>query len=351
MLGIDGHTLRACWTVFLFAVVLVVVYVIRGTLVDFALAVFFAYLLAPLVSLVERVLPKRRNLALAIVYVAILAVLITVGINLGSRAAEEAGSLASRLPAMVQNASLPQIPIPGWLDPYKDKVYQAAQNEARELSSSAVPLLQRATGRIISGLGAVIVVVLVPILAFFFLKDGRAISAALIGLVTAGRRRGLLEDILMDIHNLLSKYIRALVILAVASATAWFLFLQILGTPYSLLLAGLCGLLEFIPVIGPATAGLTVVVVAAVTSSGGYVWIILFWIIYRLFQDYVLNPHLMSEGVEVHPLLVLFGVLAGEQIAGIPGMFFSVPVIAILKAVFTRLRGTRLAPAPASEPG
>jgi predicted PurR-regulated permease PerM len=348
MLGIDGRALRVCWTVFLFAVVLVAVYLIRGTLVDFALAIFFAYLLAPLVNLVERFLPKRRNLALAIVYVAILAVLITVGINLGSRIAEEAGSLASRLPAMVQNATFPQFPIPSWLDPYKNNVYQAAQNEARELSSGAVPLLQRATGRIISGLGAVLVVVLVPILAFFFLKDGRAISAALIGSVTGGRRQGLLEGILMDIHELLSKYIRALVILALASGTAWFLFLQILGTPYSLLLAGLCGTLEFIPVIGPAAGGLTVVVVAAVTSSGGYLWIILFWIVYRMFQDYVLNPHLMSEGVEVHPLLVLFGVLAGEQIAGIPGMFFSVPVIAILKAVFTRLRTAPLTASPGS---
>jgi predicted PurR-regulated permease PerM len=52
--------------------------------------------------------------------------------------------------------------------------------------------------------------------------------------------------------------------------------------------------------------------------------------------------------VEVHPLLVLLGVLAGERIAGIPGMFFSVPVIAILKAVFTRMRPVHIMVAPAS---
>lgn len=347
MLGIDGRTLRACWTVFLFAAVLVVLYLIRETLVLFALAVFFAYLLAPLVNLVERFLPKRRNLALAIVYVAILAVLITVGINLGSRIAEEASSLASRLPAMAQNATLPQIPIPSWLEPYKAKVYEAAQNEERELSNGAVPLLQKATGSLLSGLGAVLPIVLVPILAFFFLKDARPISAALIHGVTAGRQSELLRKIILDVHHVLSKYIRALVILSLASGIAWFLFLQILGTPYSLLLAGLCGILEFIPVIGPAAAGLIVIVVAAVTGSGGYLWIILFFVIYRVFQDYVLNPNLMSAGVEVHPLLVLLGVLAGERIAGIPGMFFCVPALAILKAVFTRLRPVRIAVAPA----
>jgi predicted PurR-regulated permease PerM len=57
-----------------------------------------------------------------------------------------------------------------------------------------------------------------------------------------------------------------------------------------------------------------------------------------LFQDYVLSPQLLSSGIEIHPLLVLFGVLAGEQVAGIPGMFFSVPVIAALRIVIVRLR-------------
>jgi predicted PurR-regulated permease PerM len=54
----------------------------------------------------------------------------------------------------------------------------------------------------------------------------------------------------------------------------------------------------------------------------------------------------MGAGVELHPLLVLFGVLAGEQIAGIPGMFFSVPVIAVLRVIYVRLKRMRARPAP-----
>ena len=66
-----------------------------------------------------------------------------------------------------------------------------------------------------------------------------------------------------------------------------------------------------------------------------------FLIVYRLFQDYVLSPYLLSSGVELHPLLVLFGVLAGEQVAGIPGMFFSVPVIAALRIIVVRMMRTQ----------
>lgn len=66
--------------------------------------------------------------------------------------------------------------------------------------------------------------------------------------------------------------------------------------------------------------------------------IVIFWLVYRFFQDYVLSPHLMHQGVQIHPLVVLFGVLAGEQIGGVPGMFFSVPVIAVLRVILVRTR-------------
>jgi predicted PurR-regulated permease PerM len=109
---------------------------------------------------------------------------------------------------------------------------------------------------------------------------------------------------------------------------------------YELLLAGLAASLEFIPVIGPVIGLAVILIVALVTGSGAALWVLIFWGIYRLFQDYLLNPYLMKTGLELHPLLVLFGVLAGEQIGGIPGMFFSVPVIAILKVIYVNLKGS-----------
>ena len=61
----------------------------------------------------------------------------------------------------------------------------------------------------------------------------------------------------------------------------------------------------------------------------------------RLFQDYVLQPHLMSAGVALHPLWVIFAVLAGEQVAGVAGMFLSIPVLATLRVVVVRVRKSR----------
>ena len=91
-------------------------------------------------------------------------------------------------------------------------------------------------------------------------------------------------------------------------------------------------------VAGPLVAGLVITLVALLTGYAHIWWVVLFLVGFRLVQDYIINPHLMSQGVEIHPLAVLFGVLAGEQIAGIPGMFFSVPVIAALRIIVVRMR-------------
>jgi len=101
------------------------------------------------------------------------------------------------------------------------------------------------------------------------------------------------------------------------------------------------GLLEFIPMLGPLTAGILIVIVSAVSGSH-VLGVIIFLLAYRMFQDYVLSPHLMGQGVELHPLLVLFGVFAGAEVAGIAGTFLSVPVLALVRILYLRFRKARV---------
>jgi predicted PurR-regulated permease PerM len=102
------------------------------------------------------------------------------------------------------------------------------------------------------------------------------------------------------------------------------------------LLAAVAGILEFIPMIGPLSAGVVIVTVALFSGSHALLALV-FLLVYRLFQDYVLQPHLMSRGVELHHLLVLFGVFAGAEIAGIPGTFLSVPALALARVFYLRM--------------
>ena len=144
-----------------------------------------------------------------------------------------------------------------------------------------------------------------------------------------------------DVHLLLVHYMRALVILCAATFVAYSIFLSIVGVPYGILLAVVAALLEFIPMIGPLTAAVVILIVAGV-SGAGILAVLIFLGAYRVFQDYVLSPHVMGQGVELHPLVVLFGVFAGAEIAGIAGSFLSVPVLALVRIVYRRFRKARV---------
>jgi predicted PurR-regulated permease PerM len=187
-----------------------------------------------------------------------------------------------------------------------------------------------------------IFLVIVPILSFFILKDGRNIRDEFLALIENGRPREQMEDIFADIHVLLLQYMRALLILCGATFVAFSVVFSIMGVPYALLLASVAFPLEFIPVVGPLAAAAIVIAVVAFSGFPHLLWVILFLGCYRMFQDYVLSPNLMSAGIELHPLLVIFGVFAGGEIGGIAGTFLSVPLVALGRILYIRTGKSRL---------
>jgi predicted PurR-regulated permease PerM len=343
MLGIDPRALRAAWTVLLLALVAAAAYAVRTTIAVFMIAVLFAYLLIPLVDAVNHYTPRRVSgtLALAIVYLMLVGFIVALVLTVGSRLADEANSLAVRLPDLLKNREwIDKIPLPYWLEPMRARMVQWLQEEIETGGKDILPYVKSFGGQLITGARYILYIVLVPILAFFFLKVGRKIRQDILNSLDETNQL-VVEEILDDINRLLGQYIRALVLLSVSSFIANSVFLGLTGAPYAILLAVISALGEFLPVVGPAAGA---AIILAVTGLSGYthlITFILFWILFRMFQDYVVNPYVMGKGVELNPLLVLFGVLAGEQIAGVAGMFFSVPVIATLRVVFVRLQRAR----------
>jgi predicted PurR-regulated permease PerM len=344
LLGIDPKAARVAWTVFLLALLLATAYAVRETLAVFVIALLFAYLLIPLVGFVGRITPSRVSprIALAIVYLALVGAIVALTLTLGSRLADEANSLATQLPALVKNPTWMQhFPLPAWLEPARASLIQKVQSELSMSGQEILPYIKGLGGQLVSGAKYALYFVLIPILAFFFLKDGATIRDEFVASLVEERRRPIVDNILEDINLLLGEYIRALVLLSVASFAANSLFLAFTGAPYAVLLSGVAALGEFVPVVGPAAGGLVIVLVTGLSGYSHVLLYLLFWILWRMVQDYAISPYLMSRGVQLNPMLVLFGVLAGDQIAGVLGMFLSVPLLAILRVVFVRLRRAR----------
>lgn len=344
MFGLDPRTLKIAWTVFLFLLIAWVVFTIGHTLIIFTLAIFMAHLLGPFIERVERSIPDKwvsRNLSLAIVYVLMLGAITAILIPVIAQVSEQAATLATRLPTYLQDDPLTKLTLPAWLEPLRDRLTVMLNDSLSGLDEKLLPILRDIGANLAGFLGSALAFVLIPILSFFFLQHSHEINEAIVDLAPP-EHRGVAREIIQDLHVLLVQYLRALVVLALLVFVAYTLFLSATGLSYAVLLAALAALLEVIPIVGPLVASVLIVLVAMLTGFTHTWLLVLFLIVFRLVQDYVVSPYLMSAGVEIHPLLVLFGVLAGEQIAGIPGMFFSVPVIAALRVVYVRMRRNKL---------
>jgi predicted PurR-regulated permease PerM len=348
MLGLETHIARYTWTVLITLLLIGFLYIIRQTLFIFIVALLFAYLLWPLVNFLDQRLPGRSKIpSLAIVYLLLLSIIIGGGIAVGTRVAAQASALSGRFPELLARLQQPGGPI-GAMG-FGERIFTEVKLQIAEHSKDLIILASNAVLNLLSHAEILLFIVLVPILSFFFLKDGRAIISSLLGVVTDEPRREIFNDIVEDLHLLLAQYMRSLVMLGLAASIAYSLFFWIIGMPYGLLLGVLAFFFEFIPLIGPLTSTVIVLLVAGLSGFGHIVWILVFLAIFRLFQDYVLSPHLLSSGTKLHPLMVIFGVLAGGQLAGIPGSFLSVPVLATLRIVFRQVQKRHLTPLPTPE--
>jgi predicted PurR-regulated permease PerM len=342
MLGIDRSAARYTWTAALVLLLLWMVYLVRGTLFIFILALLFAYLLSPLVNLIDRFLPghRSRTIALGLAYAIFVAAMVLIGIQIGSRVVEEATSLQKTFPNTVAGWQ----PAAGSL---QAQVADKVRAEVARWSNDLVSLLPQLGVRFLEVARNLVYLVIIPILGFFFLKDAGLMRQHILDLVEEGPRRALLDDVLADTHLLLAHYMRAMVLLSVGTFTVYSVFLSIMGIPYAILLGLLGGMLEFIPTIGPVVAVLAILLVTVV-SGGHFLAILISLVCYRVFMDYFASPNVMGRGVELHPLLLLFGVFAGAEAAGIAGAFLSVPVLALVRILYRRIRKVRLTGRPVS---
>ncbi len=336
MLGFSPQAARNTWTAALVLLAMYAAYLIRSTLFILTISILFAYLLTPVVNYIDGHLPsKSRTPALAIVYLSLIGLLVFLGIEIGSEIAEQAASLSQRAPEFLEklkrnsasNSAVHSI---------QQTVIDTAQGYVYKHYNEYVALLPKVTLEVLRASTNLIYLIIIPILSFFVLKDGRTMRDEIVSMVQNRDSRRLVKEVFADIHLMLLQYMRALFIQCGITFATYAVVLSVMSVPYALLLAAIAFPLEFLPLIGPLCAAVIIIIVTALT--GGHVlWVIVFLGAYRMIQDYVISPRLMSAGVELHPMLVIVGVFAGGELAGVEGTFLSVPVLALARAVYHRI--------------
>jgi predicted PurR-regulated permease PerM len=334
----DSRTARVIITALLFALGLGFLYVARATLIAFLFAIFFAYLMSPLVNHLERIL-RGRGRAIAVIYTLLLVLVVVFFVVVGPKVTHQGARLGQALPGLLAQLSSGQLANQlgsehGWSHATTEFVQSFLVTHQDEISQMA----QRVGLRTADVAKQAWLLIIVPLLSIFFLKDGRSFSDFLLSTIHSRPQREFLENVLNDLNRMLAHFIRAQLTLAALTLIVYSAFLGIMGVPYALVLGTIGGVLEFIPVVGPLVGGVTIVMVALLMSYTHWLVIIVFLIVWRLLQDYVSSPRIMGESMELHPLAAIFGVMAGGEVAGILGIYLSIPVMASLRIVFRRWR-------------
>ncbi len=342
---LDSRTSRVLFTALLFAVGLGFLYAARRTLILFLFAIFFAYLINPAVARLEK-LSRSRAWAIAVIYLLLLVGLGGFGFLVGPRIARQSARLGASLPSLMDKSSTNQLSGQigeltaqighqhGWSDATQARIRDFLMNHRQDLSR----LAQRIGFRAAEAVQQVWLLFLVPILAIFFLRDGGSFHEVLLALVQSRSQREFLQDVFQDLNQMLAQFIRAQLTLAALSFVAYTAFLGAMRVPYAMMLGTAGGAMEFVPVVGPLVAGAAMIAVAVLAGYAHWVYLLLFLLLWRMVQDYVISPRIMGVSVELHPLAALFGILAGGEIAGVLGVYLSIPVMASLRIVWRRWR-------------
>ena len=316
------------------------------------IAIFLAYLLDPLVNAIRKPFEVRqiekmmpRPLAILITYILVCALLFLVLSYVFPLINDEIEDFVSNIPSYSGQI---EMRARDYVNSYRETTIP---NELQEAISTYISGLVETAGSLMTGLLGFITVsiltvfpwvILIPVLTFFFLKDASALRKMFLSCFPSGTWRARADSLVSDVNTTLAAYTRAMLISCVLIGLLCTLGFTLLGLKYSLLLGLFAGIMEFIPLLGPLTVGITAIVVALFFGDPlQALWTVLFLIGLRVVHDYYTYPRIVRDGIHLHPLAVILSVLAGEQIAGVQGVFLSIPVIALLTVFYKHiLRGS-----------
>jgi predicted PurR-regulated permease PerM len=302
-------------------------YRIRDVLLMLMVAGFIALILNPLVVALQRWRIRRRGWAVAVV--SVWAVLVFAGLlaAFGYPLAHGLAHFSQRLPSYVQNAEHGR----GWIGHLVHRFHLEAwvTRNAPKLQSLGATLAKPAltvgkgAASLLATLGTIFVLIVL------FLLEGPKMRQGLLGLMQPGRA-AYYTRVAGEISQSATGYALGNVLTSLIAGVVVFVTLTVLGVPFPLLWALWVALVDFLPMVGGALAGIPTVLFALGHSLTAGIVTATAFIAYQQIENHVLNPVVMSRTVKVNPLLVLLSLLVGTSIGGWIGGFFGSFVAALL---------------------
>jgi predicted PurR-regulated permease PerM len=339
-----------------YAIALILLIIYLGTLVDFifkpitvlvtalfgpiVLGGILYYLLRPLVNFLAKKMP--RGLAILILYLAIIGLITGVIFYVGPILQRQINSLIENTPDLIDRfrEALLTLQQNEWVSQFQNGErfsFEDITNRLTDYLNEAASTLGSNLMNIISTItNIVVLIILIPFVLYYMLKDGNKLSGKVLNLVPQ-KHENEGKKVLSDMDDALSSYIQGQVIVSFCVGVLVYIGYLIIGLDYSLVIAILTMLTNVIPFIGPFISAVPAVIVGFLQEPIMALWVIIVILVVQQIEGNLISPQVMGRKLDIHPLTIILLLVAAGKFAGFLGLLLAVPTYAILKVLFIHI--------------
>ena len=309
--------------------------IVSSIITPIIVAYVFYYMLNPLVNFFEKKMSRFIGSLLAI-FVGIITVLIVI-VGVVPIIVEQTQNLITALPRYIEV-------VKGYLEEYSDNAYVQVVVEyvnnnlnVSKISEKLVSIATSGAQGVVSSISSTAsVLVTMPFVLFFLLKDASHFNKFVISLLPKKLEKPVAETI-DEIDDKVGSYIQGQMLVSLCIGVMLFIGYNIIGLHYAFSLATIAAFLSIVPYLGPVIAITPAMLVAASTSWVMVVKMLVVWGIVQFLEGNIVSPNIMGRSMNMHPLTVIFVILIGVNIAGVVGAILGIPVYSILKVLVGKL--------------
>jgi predicted PurR-regulated permease PerM len=307
---------------------------LRAVLAPFLIAMIISYVLNPIVVLLNR---RRvpRTVAVLLIYMVFLASLTVVLMNLTPMFISQLTQLNDHMPEFTMRAQ-------GIMDRFNhsemlpDSIRSGINNSLYKLELGVSDWVSNYLNGIGGKLNVVFLALIIPFVAFYILKDFQLIEKTVLTVVPKKHRRRVTR-LLFEIDEALGNYIRGQFLVCIIIGLMAYLGYWLIDMPYPLLLASVVAVFNIIPYLGPYLGAAPAALMAASISWKMVLYVLLVNWFCQLLEGNVISPQVVGRSLHMHPLMIIFALMVGGQVAGVAGLILAVPFFAVLKVIFSHV--------------
>ncbi|MCM3618559.1 AI-2E family transporter [Sutcliffiella horikoshii] len=299
---------------------------------------FLFYILKPLVNFLARSKYMPRTLAIILIFSAIIGGAVLGGFSVGGNIEEQVVQFADDFPSFLEENE----------EQTKELIddNNLGLISYEEIKKRGLAFLKDQTQRIGDNIATIVssvtnfvtILVIVPFILFYFLKDGHKLLPFILKMLP-GKHQVEGKRLLTDIDKTLSTYIVGQMLVALVNGFLMYIGYLVIGLDYALVLALFIVITAVVPIIGPALGILPAVIIGLMTDPMMVVKILILLTVVQQIEGNLVSPQILGNKLSIHPLTVILLLLAAGKLYGFIGILLAVPVYSVLKVVTKNLFG------------